>query len=147
MYPAPALLSSFTSFWGVFPCYNPFILRLHMPGINRDTLANGPLATEHFPRPLPAWPPLLLSLGGDRAQGTGVSHPACILLTSPHCGKGVCIPGSSWEQRSLLCFSLSNSLHQSPGAQGRCGRYCRPWVYFSCASPVPCHVPGCGDLE
>ena len=55
-----------------------------MPGINKDTLAKGPLATEHFPRPRPAWPPLLLSLGGDRAQGTGVSHPACILLTSPH---------------------------------------------------------------
>ena len=134
---------------GVFPCCNPFIPRLSMPGINRETLAKGPLATEHSPHPLPGlhyFFPLEGGQGtGHRAQGFLTLPAFCLHLHTVE--RELVSLDPAENKRSLLCFSLSNSLLQSPGAQGHCGRHCQPWVCFSCASPVPRHVPGYGELE
>ena len=104
---------------------------LPVPGISRDPLVKSPLATEHCPPPPPR-PPLLLSLGGDVAQGLPTLPSSCLNLPTVERKSASLDPAET--KGSLLCISLCNPLFcrvPVPGAT-------LSLLLLSFLSPWPC---------
>ena len=81
-------------------------------------------------RALPPPPPRLASITSFPWRGQGTGHrgfPPCLHSAYISTLERESASLDPVENKgSLLCFSLSDSLLQSPGAQGCCGRHCWP---------------------